>query len=70
MMSVVDRLHQLLCGYGSILGSAIGVFIPATLQNGFVIVGIQPWEQHESRCLRRPGQFRDQGDPGTRPGTR
>jgi ribose transport system permease protein len=33
-------------GYGSILGSVIGVFIPATLQNGFVIVGIQPfWQQ-------------------------
>ena len=29
-------------GYGSILGSVIGVFIPATLQNGFVIIGIQP----------------------------
>jgi ribose transport system permease protein len=33
-------------GYGSILGSVIGVFIPATLQNGFVIIGIQPfWQQ-------------------------
>jgi ribose transport system permease protein len=33
-------------GYGSILGSIIGVFIPATLQNGFVIIGIQPfWQQ-------------------------
>ena len=32
--------------YGSILGSVIGVFIPATLQNGFVIIGIQPfWQQ-------------------------
>jgi ribose transport system permease protein len=131
-------------GYGSILGSVIGVFIPATLQNGFVIIGVQPfWQQvvvgavliaavyvdqqrraaalrggsprmgllahlvssrqpaaarelprtsadqapralgpsrrtshdqaahppkehHESRCLRRPGQFYDQGDPHTR----
>ena len=33
-------------GYGSILGTVIGVFIPATLQNGFVIIGIQPfWQQ-------------------------
>ena len=33
-------------GYGSILGSVIGLFIPATLQNGFVIIGIQPfWQQ-------------------------
>ena len=33
-------------GYGSIFGSVIGLFIPATLQNGFVILGIQPfWQQ-------------------------
>jgi ribose transport system permease protein len=33
-------------GYGSIFGSIVGLFIPATLQNGFVIVGIQPfWQQ-------------------------
>jgi len=33
-------------GYGSIFGSIIGLFIPATLQNGFVIIGIQPfWQQ-------------------------
>jgi ribose transport system permease protein len=33
-------------GYGSIFGSIIGLFIPATLQDGFVIVGIQPfWQQ-------------------------
>ena len=33
-------------GYGSIFGTIIGLFIPATLQNGFVIVGIQPfWQQ-------------------------
>jgi ribose transport system permease protein len=33
-------------GYGSIFGSVIGLFIPATLQNGFVIIGIQPfWQQ-------------------------
>jgi ribose transport system permease protein len=33
-------------GYGSIFGSIVGLFIPATLQDGFVIVGIQPfWQQ-------------------------
>ena len=33
-------------GYGSIFGSVVGLFIPATLQNGFVIIGIQPfWQQ-------------------------
>ena len=33
-------------GYGSIFGSIIGLFIPATLQDGFVIIGIQPfWQQ-------------------------
>ena len=33
-------------GYGSIFGSVIGLLIPATLQNGFVIIGIQPfWQQ-------------------------
>jgi ribose transport system permease protein len=33
-------------GYGSILGTTIGLFIPATLQDGFVIIGIQPfWQQ-------------------------
>ena len=33
-------------GYGSIFGTTIGLFIPATLQNGFVIIGIQPfWQQ-------------------------
>ena len=33
-------------GYGSIFGTLIGLFIPATLQNGFVIIGIQPfWQQ-------------------------
>jgi ribose transport system permease protein len=32
-------------GYGSIFGSIIGLFIPATLQDGFVIIGIQPFWQ-------------------------
>jgi ribose transport system permease protein len=33
-------------GYGSIFGSIVGLFIPATLLDGFVIIGIQPfWQQ-------------------------
>jgi ribose transport system permease protein len=33
-------------GYGSIFGTIVGLFIPATLQDGFVIIGIQPfWQQ-------------------------
>ena len=33
-------------GVGTMLGTVFGVFIPAVLQNGFVIVGVQPfWQQ-------------------------
>ena len=33
-------------GLGTIFGTVVGLFIPAVLQNGFVIVGVQPfWEQ-------------------------
>jgi ribose transport system permease protein len=33
-------------GVGTILGTVVGVFIPAVLRNGFVIVGVQPfWQQ-------------------------
>ena len=32
-------------GIGTIVGTVIGVFIPAVLQNGFVIVGVQPFWQ-------------------------
>jgi ribose transport system permease protein len=33
-------------GVGTIIGTVIGVFIPAVLRNGFVIVGVQPfWQQ-------------------------
>nr|BFF03187.1 hypothetical protein GCM10020241_48620 [Streptoalloteichus tenebrarius] len=32
-------------GVGSVLGTVIGVFIPAVLQKGFVIVGVQPFWQ-------------------------
>ncbi len=33
-------------GVGTIVGTVVGVFIPALLRNGFVIVGVQPfWQQ-------------------------
>jgi ribose transport system permease protein len=33
-------------GIGTIAGTVVGVFIPAVLRNGFVIVGVQPfWQQ-------------------------
>jgi ribose transport system permease protein len=33
-------------GIGTILGTVVGVFIPAVLRNGFVIIGVQPfWQQ-------------------------
>jgi ribose transport system permease protein len=32
-------------GVANILGSVIGVWIPAVLQNGFVILGVQPYWQ-------------------------
>jgi ribose transport system permease protein len=32
-------------GIGTIVGTVIGVFIPAILQNGFVILGVQPFWQ-------------------------
>jgi ribose transport system permease protein len=32
-------------GVGTIVGTAVGVFIPAVLQNGFIIQGIQPYWQ-------------------------
>jgi ribose transport system permease protein len=33
-------------GLGSVFGTVIGLFIPSTLQNGFVILGVQPyWQQ-------------------------
>ncbi len=47
-------------GEGSIFGTVIGLFIPAVLQSGFVIIGVQPFWQGVAglcpRCrrLRRP----------------
>jgi ribose transport system permease protein len=32
-------------GIGSIVGSGLGIFIPAILQNGFIIIGVQPYWQ-------------------------
>jgi len=32
-------------GEGSIFGTVVGLFIPAVLQSGFVIIGVQPFWQ-------------------------
>jgi len=32
-------------GYGSMFGTVVGLFIPAVLQSGFVIIGVQPFWQ-------------------------
>jgi ribose transport system permease protein len=59
-------------GLGTMLGTVVGVFIPAVLQNGFVIVGVQPfWQQVAVGAvlilavyldqLRRRAQDRQQG---------
>jgi ribose transport system permease protein len=43
--AVVIGGTSLFGGIGTIVGSAVGVFIPAVLQNGFIILGIQPYWQ-------------------------
>jgi ribose transport system permease protein len=44
--AVVIGGTSLFGGVGTLLGTIFGVFIPAVLQNGFVIVGVQPfWQQ-------------------------
>ena len=44
--AVVIGGTSLFGGIGTILGTVIGVFIPAVLQNGFVIIGVEPfWQQ-------------------------
>jgi ribose transport system permease protein len=44
--AVVIGGTSLFGGIGTMLGSVFGVFIPAVLQNGFVIIGVQPfWQQ-------------------------
>jgi ribose transport system permease protein len=43
--AVVIGGTSLFGGIGSIIGTVVGVFIPAVLQNGFVIVGVQAFWQ-------------------------
>jgi ribose transport system permease protein len=44
--AVVIGGTSLFGGIGTIGGTVVGVFIPATLQNGFIILGFQPfWQQ-------------------------
>lgn len=44
--AVVIGGTSLFGGIGTIFGTVVGLFIPAVLQNGFVIIGIQPfWQQ-------------------------
>jgi ribose transport system permease protein len=44
--AVVIGGTSLFGGVGTIVGSVIGVFIPSVLQNGFVVLGVQPfWQQ-------------------------
>ena len=44
--AVVIGGTSLFGGVGTIMGTVVGLFIPAVLQNGFVITGVQPfWQQ-------------------------
>src|SRR5206468_5269981 len=43
--AVVIGGTSLFGGIGTFVGTAVGVFIPAVLQNGFIILGIQPYWQ-------------------------
>ena len=44
--AVVIGGTSLFGGVGTMFGTVIGLFIPAVLQNGFVIIGVQPfWQQ-------------------------
>lgn len=44
--AVVIGGTSLFGGLGTIFGTVVGLFIPAILQNGFIIVGVQPfWQQ-------------------------
>lgn len=44
--AVVIGGTSLFGGVGTVIGSVIGVFIPSILQNGFVVLGVQPyWQQ-------------------------
>lgn len=44
--AVVIGGTSLFGGLGTIAGTVVGIFIPSVLQNGFVIIGVQPfWQQ-------------------------
>lgn len=44
--AVVIGGTSLFGGIGTIVGTVVGMFIPAVLQNGFIILGVQPfWQQ-------------------------
>ncbi len=44
--AVVIGGTSLFGGLGTVFGTVVGLFIPAILQNGFVIIGVQPfWQQ-------------------------
>ena len=46
LSAVVIGGTSLFGGVGTIFGTVVGLFIPAVLQNGFVITGVQPfWQQ-------------------------
>jgi ribose transport system permease protein len=59
--AVVIGGTSLFGGIGTILGTVFGVFIPAVLQNGFVIVGVQPfWQQVAVGAVLIAAVFLDQ----------
>jgi len=44
--AVVIGGTSLFGGVGTVFGTVVGVFIPAVLQNGFIILRVQPfWQQ-------------------------
>jgi ribose transport system permease protein len=48
-------------GSGTIVGTVIGIFIPATLNNGLIIVGVQPfWQQLATGFILIAAVFLDQ----------
>ena len=56
-------------GVASIIGTTIGVFIPAVLQSGLVIVGVQPfWQQAAVGAVLLCAVYFDQRQRRPRPG--
>jgi ribose transport system permease protein len=48
-------------GSGTVVGTAVGIFIPATLNNGLIIVGVQPfWQQLATGFILIAAVFLDQ----------